>query len=114
MEPVVAHRTARVVLAEHDDGKLVTIVGTIDVHTAADLRADLHAIIDQAQGTLLLDLGRAEVADSTGLGLLLECHRRGRRRGCTMRLIALSPHSARLFRRLAISRQFAPSRPAYR
>jgi len=114
MGPVLRERTAQVVVAEHDDGALVTITGRIDVHTAADLRADLHAIIDDGQSAVLLDLARAEVSDSTGLGLLLECHRRGRRRGRTIRLIAISPHSERLLRRLALSRQFAPARPAYR
>lgn len=107
-------RTVSVHLAPHDDGMLVTIVGSIDVHTAADLRADLHAIIDDGEGALLLDLARAEVRDSTGLGLLLECRRRGRRLGREMRLIALSPHSERLLRRLALSRQYGGARPAYR
>gem|GEM_PF-829322 len=114
MGPALRERTAQVVVADHAEGRLVTITGVIDVHSAADLRGDLHALIDDGRETpLLLDLGRAEIADATGLGLLLECHRRGRRHGRQMRLVAVSDGSERLFRRLALRRQFAP-RPAYR
>ena len=114
MRPVRHERTAEVVVSEHSDGQWVTIIGVLDVHSAADLRADLHAIIDCGDSPLLLDLGRAEVTDATGLGLLLECHRRGRRRGRSMLLVSVTPGSARLLRRLALSRQFGAGALAYR
>lgn len=90
------------------DGTVVRVTGRIDVHTAADLRPRLHEIIDAAPGPLFLDLGGALVADGTGLGLLLECHRRGLRRGHAMRLIAADERCRRLLRRLALRRHTAP------
>lgn len=87
-------------------GTLICVAGRIDGHTAADLRAELHDIIDNAISPLHLDLSDAELGDATALGLLVECHRRGRRRGHEMRLIAASARSERLLRRLALTRQY--------
>lgn len=106
MAPVIETTSTRVVIADHDDGTLLRIDGTLDVRSATELRSLLHTIIDTSPGTLLLDLGETHVADATGLGLLLECHRRGKRRGRTMRLVAVSPATERLLRRLGLARQF--------
>ena len=114
MGAMVQESRAKLVLAQHDDGPMIVITGAIGVHTAADLRADLHEIIDGGRGDLLLDLGGAEIEDTTALGMLLECRRRAERKGRGIRLVAVSPSSARLLRRLALSRQFGPARPAYR
>ncbi|MFN8097827.1 MAG: STAS domain-containing protein [Dermatophilaceae bacterium] len=102
------HSAPRVDVRTQGDGTLVRVTGRIDVHTTADLRPRLHDVIDTASGPLLLDLGDALIADGTGLGLLLECHRRGTRRGRVMRLIAADERCRRLLRRLAMRRHTAP------
>ncbi len=104
----MTHSPPRVDVREQSDGTLVRVTGRIDVHTAADLRTRLHDVIDAAPGPLLLDLGDALVADGTGLGLLVECHRRGLRRGHAMRLVAADERCRRLLRRLALRRHTAP------
>ncbi len=85
---------------------MVRVTGRIDVHTAADLRPRLHEIIDAAPGPLFLDLGGALVGDGTGLGLLVECLRRGLRLGQAMRLIAPDERCERMLRRLRLGRLF--------
>ncbi len=102
---VDTRQATSVVVQPHDEGTFVLITGPIDRHNAADLRARLHAIIEKAPGPLLLDLAEVEV-DTTGLGLLLECHRRGQRLGHEMRLVAVSPNLQRLLRRFGMARRF--------
>lgn len=103
----LAHPVPAVETYNRADGVLVKVTGRIDVHSVADLRRRLHPIIDDTPGPLLLDLGDAVIADGTALGLLLECHRRGLRRGQEMRLVALDERGRRLLRRLALRRRTA-------
>lgn len=97
-------------ISRQGDGTLVRISGRIDVHTATDLRPRLHQIIDDSPRGLYLDLEHALIADATALGLLLECHRRGLRRGRPMHLVAADERSRRLLRRLALRRHNLPTR----
>ncbi|WP_436773153.1 STAS domain-containing protein [Yinghuangia sp. YIM S09857] len=54
--------------------------GTLDVHTAADVRQRLHAAVDGAGGDFVLDVSGVGSLDATGLGLLVAIHRRAGRR----------------------------------
>lgn len=101
--------TTTAVATERGPGGLVVrLSGVIDVHTATDLRITLHQIIDADTGPLLLDLSDAVVSDTTGLGLLVECHRRGRRLGREMHLMAPDERCERMLRRLHLGRLFGP------
>jgi anti-anti-sigma factor len=79
-------------------GQEVTIDGRVDVHTVPDLRLALHAFIAEGSGDLYLHLGAAEIADATGIGLLVECHNRARRSGRRLVLGQLTPRTERLLR----------------
>ncbi|MEI2777095.1 MAG: STAS domain-containing protein [Tetrasphaera sp.] len=103
-------RPPDVEVSEQGGGTLVRIAGRIDVHSATDLRPHLHRIIDESSAALYLDLEHALIADATALGLLLECHRRGLRRGHPMHLVAADERSRRLLRRLALRRHSAAAR----
>ncbi|GAA2750850.1 MULTISPECIES: STAS domain-containing protein [Kitasatospora] len=59
----------------------LAIEGRLDVRSAADARARLHAAVDGGQGDLVLDLGRLEFWDATGLGVIMGTHRRAGRLG---------------------------------
>jgi hypothetical protein len=68
---VSAMRPDPVRVRDTAEGQHVQVIGRLDVHTAADARLVLHEAVDTGVGDLLLDLGHAEIGDSTGLGLLV-------------------------------------------
>ncbi|MEU3573549.1 STAS domain-containing protein [Kitasatospora sp. NPDC036755] len=63
------------------DHTALAIEGRLDVRTAADARARLHQAVDGGLGDLVLDLGRLEFWDATGLGVIMGTHRRAGRIG---------------------------------
>ena len=79
-------------------GQEVFLEGRFDVRSAADLRLELHAVIAGGDGDLFLHLGDVEIGDATGLGVLLESHRRARREGRRLVLVGITPRTARLLR----------------
>ena len=94
----------RVVDSAH--GQEVVIEGRIDVRSAADLRLALRAAISEGFGDLHLHLGDVEIGDATGLGVLLESHRRARREGRRLVLASITPRTARLLRAARLHRVF--------
>ncbi|MGN6245811.1 MAG: STAS domain-containing protein [Motilibacteraceae bacterium] len=74
----------------------LVLSGRLDVHSVADVRAELHAAIDDGVGPLVVDLAGVEVADVTGLGVLVGAHRRAGRAGRTLVLRRVPPRLARL------------------
>jgi anti-anti-sigma factor len=79
----------------------LAIEGRLDVRSAADARALLHAAVDGGQGDLVLDLGRLEFWDATGLGVIMGTHRRAGRIG---RRLVLRDVPAQLQRLLVATR----------
>jgi anti-anti-sigma factor len=84
------------------------LAGRLDVASAADARLALRAAVDRAAVAavpgpreLRLRLGDLEVADATGLGVLVEAHRHAGRRGVALVLHDVPP---RLCRMLVITR----------
>jgi anti-anti-sigma factor len=61
------------------DGQVVRLSGRLDVHTVADVRAELQAAVDRGTGPLVLELSAVDVLDATGLGVLMGVHRRALR-----------------------------------
>lgn len=87
-------------------GQEVFLDGRVDVRSAADLRLELHAVIACGDGDLFLHLGDVEIGDATGLGVLLESHRRARREGRRLVLASITPRTARLLRAARLNRAF--------
>jgi anti-anti-sigma factor len=102
--PLGSARAIEVVQTEH--GQEVYLAGRVDVRSAADLRLDLHAVIAAGTGDLLLHLGDVEIGDATGLGVLLESHRRARREGRRLVLASITPRTERLLRAARLHRVF--------
>lgn len=89
-----------------DRGQEVFLEGRVDVRSAADLRLELHAVITCGAGDLFLHLGDVEIGDATGLGVLVESHRRARREGRRLVLAGITPRTARLLRAARLNRVF--------
>jgi anti-sigma B factor antagonist len=78
------------------------VLGSLDVTTAATLRAELTEMLT-TEGTddLVVDLEGVGALDTVGLGLLVGIHRQAQRRGRRLVLTGVPP---RVMRVLAITR----------
>lgn len=85
-------------------GDVITLTGPLGVTTAADVRGLLHTAIDTGRGDVVLHLEHAEVVDSTGLGLIVEAHRRAGRHGRRVVIADATPRMHRLLRRTRLHR----------
>ncbi|MDQ6715497.1 MAG: STAS domain-containing protein [Actinomycetota bacterium] len=85
-------------------GQEAIVEGRLDVHTVADVRLALHALIADGRGDLYLHLGSAEIGDATGIGVLVEAHRRARRSGRRLVLGEVTPRTERLLRAARLHR----------
>lgn len=86
---------------------MLRLCGRLDVRTAADVRITLRNAIDSGTADVVLDLSDLQSVDSTGLGVLLEAHRRADRQGRRLRLHGVPPHLERLLRKTRLHRVFA-------
>ncbi|MGN6578210.1 MAG: STAS domain-containing protein [Nocardioides sp.] len=101
--------------ANHPVDQLV-LAGRLDVHCVADVRSALHTAIDDGAGPLVVDLAGVEVADVTGLGVLVGAHRRAGRLGRTLVLRRVPPRLARLLtatrlHRILVVETYLPEAP---
>ncbi len=60
-----------VVVVERGGGVVIQVTGEVDSYTAPLLRQRLDERLARSPGELVVDLGRTELIDSTGLGVLV-------------------------------------------
>ncbi|XVX21378.1 STAS domain-containing protein [Actinomycetota bacterium] len=101
----------RITVSEAVEGQQVTVHGRIAVAAVPDLRLALHRVVDSGVGDVLVDLGNAEIHDSTGLGMLLECHHRARRAGRRLVVTRATARTLRLIRALRLERSLLDQVP---
>lgn len=65
----------------HDDTVTLEIEGEIDLHSAPQLRGELHRLSETGVKNLIVDLGEVTFIDSTGIGVLVGALRRARESG---------------------------------
>jgi anti-anti-sigma factor len=102
------HRRTPVHVLDAPDGHDVIIEGRLDVHTVPDIRDALHEVIARGPGELRLHLGKAEIGDATGLGVIVHIHRRARREQRRLWLVGSSERTTRLLRGCRLERILAP------
>jgi anti-sigma B factor antagonist len=76
---------------------VITARGEIDIASAPRLRAVLTDLLDHGRDRLVVDLDRVDFIDSTGLGLLLEAHRRTQEGSGSLGLVCHTSLCTRLF-----------------
>jgi anti-sigma B factor antagonist len=76
---------------------VVSVSGEIHLSTAPRFRQRLDAVIEDGDGTLVLDLGAVEFIDSTGLSVLLNALRLVTQRHGHMAIVCTNPTVLRLF-----------------
>jgi anti-sigma B factor antagonist len=77
---------------------VLEIGGEIDVYTAPRLRERLIEMVGAGERQVVVDLGRVEFLDSTGLGVLVGAHRRLRAGDGSLSLVCPHERLLKIFR----------------
>ncbi len=80
------------------DHTVLEIGGEIDVYTAPRLRERLIEMVSTGEKRVVVDLGRVEFLDSTGLGVLVGAHRRLRANAGSLTLVCPHERLLKIFR----------------
>ena len=99
MELSLATRT----VADHT---VLSVGGEVDVYTAPQLRERLFELIDGGTRKVVVDLGRVDFLDSTGLGVLVGALRRLRAAGGVFGLVCSKEPLLKIFRITALDQVF--------
>jgi anti-anti-sigma factor len=92
----------------------LAVGGRLDVRSAADARTVLHSAVDSGRGDLVLDLTELDSWDATGLGVIMEAHRRAGRANRRLVLRGVPPQMERLLIAIRLHRILTIDRPAGR
>ncbi len=82
---------------EEGSSAVVTVVGELDHHTADLLREPLEECLAKGFSRLVVDCGRLDFCDSTGLNVLLGARLKAEAAGGGVHLVAMQPVVARVF-----------------
>jgi anti-sigma B factor antagonist len=95
-------------LATHtvDEHTVLEVGGEVDVYTAPRLRERLVELIDAGGRDVIVDLGRVDFLDSTGLGVLVGALKRLRSAGGTFALVCNKEPLLKIFRITALDQVF--------
>ena len=97
---VPAARAAGFALHEVEHGRLLRLVGRLDVVVAGDVRLALARAVaagaEKGADDLVLDLSGLQQVDATGLGVLVGAHRAAGRAGRSLLLLDVPPQVERL------------------
>jgi anti-sigma B factor antagonist len=84
---------------ESDGGRgvIFAVSGEIDMYTAPDLRRDLHEVLYETVGDMVVDLSDLEFIDSSGLGVLIGTLGRLHEQDRRLALVIARPSVLRVF-----------------
>src|SRR4051812_2391074 len=85
---------------------VLEVAGEIDVYTAPQLRERLIALVEGGARQVIVDLGRVEFLDSTGLGVLVGALKRLRVVGGELLLVCAQERLLKIFRITGLDRVF--------
>jgi anti-anti-sigma factor len=85
-------------------GQRIVLRGRLDAGTVGDVRILLQDVLARGTGDLVLDLTDVDVADATGLGVLVGAHRRAERLERHLVLTGVGPRLERLLRMTRLHR----------
>ncbi|HET9518679.1 MAG TPA: STAS domain-containing protein [Actinoplanes sp.] len=85
---------------------VLEVGGEVDVYTAPKLRERLVELVDGGARDVVVDLGRVDFLDSTGLGVLVGALKRLRAAGGTFALVCSTEPLLKIFRITALDQVF--------
>ena len=106
-EPKAIPDLMSVQVDDRGDSDVVTVCGEIDLATGPALRRTLDRRLDAGRTRVVVDLEEVDFIDSTGLGILLETHRRTADRGGSMTVVCRPGLCSRLFEISGLDRVFS-------
>jgi anti-sigma B factor antagonist len=92
------------------DRAIVAVTGEVDVYTAPMLREQMRDLSAKGAAHLIVDLGRVEFLDSTGLGALVGGLKRLREAGGSLALVISTPRILRIFQVTGLTKALAVQR----
>lgn len=105
--PTTREETDAVEVIRHSPDVAVLVVhGQADLHTAPELREQLHDAIDDGAFHVIVDLTDASFVDSMTLGVLLGGVKRLRPQGGQLRVVVDQPGLRRIFEVTLLDRVF--------
>ena len=94
----------QVSVAHHPPNTAVLILrGSLDIDTAASLKANLGRLVERPTPRVVVDLSGLDFCDSMGVGVLVTAHGRAMERGGWVHLAAPSGFLRRLFSTLGLT-----------
>jgi anti-sigma B factor antagonist len=94
-ERVNGHSLSRI--ASADNGVILAVAGEIDISSAEEFSDGVRALMEGAEGEVVLCLQNCAFIDSTGIRALIMLARELRRRGQTLVLSGLNGEPRRIF-----------------
>lgn len=82
---------------QRGDHDVLVVRGEIDIASTPKLRAALTGLLDRGRDHVVVDLDEVTFIDSTGLGLLLEAHRRTTESSGSLGVVCRAQLCTRLF-----------------
>jgi anti-sigma B factor antagonist len=95
MQVSVAHRPPNTAV--------LLLRGSLDIDTAASLKANLNRLVERASPHVVVDLSGLDFCDSMGVGVLVTAHGRAMEHGGWVRLAAPSGFLRRLLDTLGLT-----------
>ena len=80
------------------DHTVLQVGGEVDVYTAPKLRERISELLDGGIGAVVVDLGRVDFMDSTGLGVLVGGFRKSRTVGASFGVVCGKESLLKIFR----------------
>jgi anti-sigma B factor antagonist len=93
-------------------GTVLHVTGRLDGTSVSDTRERLHALIARTGSDVILDVSGVEWLDVTGLGMIVDAHRRLRREGRRLVLRGCAPRVRRALAVTKLSRVMTIEREA--
>ena len=88
------------------DRAVLEVAGEVDVYTGTTLRDRISGLLDSGVRDLIVDLGRVDFIDSTGLGVLVGALNRARELGGSLQLVCAQERVLKLLRITGLDQVF--------
>jgi anti-sigma B factor antagonist len=88
------------------DRTVLEVAGEVDVYTGTTLRDRISDLLDGGVRDLVVDLGRVDFIDSTGLGVLVGALNRARELGGSLQLVCAQERVLKLLRITGLDQVF--------
>jgi anti-sigma B factor antagonist len=92
--------------SERDGVSVLTLRGEIDVYTAPRMRQAIVDLVDAGSLNIVVDMGKVDFLDSTGLGVLVEGLKRVRTRSGNLAIVVTQDKIVKIFDITGLNKAF--------